>query len=255
MKVAFVFICLNENYWPFVGRMVESARTHFLPGHEVDYFFWSDMPSETTYGATVFPTEPVEWPLPTLFRYHLFLQQEETLAKYDYIFYADADMLFVNKVGDEILGEGLTGALHPMYAVSEKYRNHKTSIPPFEPNPLSSAYVHEPFPKNYYAGGFQGGKSADFITAMKVMRKRIDQDFFQNYVARWNDESHWNRYLVENPPSVTLSPSYVYPDSLIVPYYVPIWGRPYLPRLVTLTKAFTANSVGAQAIQDIIKTL
>jgi hypothetical protein len=32
-------------------------------------------------------------------------------------------------------------------------------------------------------------------------------------VARWHDESHWNRYLIDHPPSLVLSPSYCcYPD-------------------------------------------
>src|SRR3990167_9224405 len=41
--------------------------------------------------ANFFEVEQVEWPLPTLFRYHTFLQQEEKLAEYDYIFYCDID--------------------------------------------------------------------------------------------------------------------------------------------------------------------
>lgn len=246
-KVAFVWICLNAPYWTFAKDMIEGAKTFFLPGHDVDYFLWSDMPDSINYGATVFPTEPVEWPLPTLMRYSLFLQQEEILAKYDYIFYCDVDMKFVNVVGDEILGEGLTGALHPMYA------RRKELEFPLEPNPESQAYIDTP--KHYFAGGFQGGKSDAFIKAMKVMKRSIDADFSKNYIARWNDESHWNRYLWDNPPSVILSPSYVYPDSLVDEYYKKIWGQDYQPKLITLTKKFTTNKEGGEAVKQMIDTL
>lgn len=249
-KVALCFICVNENYWEFITRTIEGAKKFFLPHHEVDYFVWSDLPKEETdkYEATIFQTESVEWPLPTLFRYHLFLQQEELLKKYDYVFYCDIDMVFANYIGDEVLGEGITAALHPMYALRNNF------VAPFEPNNESAAYV--PFDNNYYAGGFQGGKAKEFIKAMKEMKKTIDIDFENNnYIARWNDESHWNKYLKDNPPSIVLSPAYIYPDSLINEYYIKIWGRNYSPKLITLTKKFTVNSAGGAAIQEQLKTL
>jgi hypothetical protein len=262
-KIAFVWICLNAPYWQYAHDMIEGAKKFFLPGHDTDYFLWSDMPPESNYGATVFPTEAVDWPLPTLMRYSLFLQQEEKLKEYDYIFYCDVDMKFVGVVGDEILGEGLTAAQHPMYALDKKF------WPPYEPNQESTAYINRPgkvvsengqprFMPLYYAGGFQGGKSDVFIKAMKVMKKSIDADFSKNYVAIWNDESHWNKYLTENPPDVVLTPSYIYPDSLIKEYYEPIWGCSYQPKLMTLTKKFSTSAEAAQATMaaiDHLKTL
>ena len=199
-----------------------------------------------------FEVESVEWPLPTLFRYHTFLQQEEKLAQYDYIVYCDIDMVFANYISDEILPPfetgGLFAVLHPMYALRDNF------LAPYEPNPQSAAYV--PFYNTYYAGGFQGRKSADFIKAMKEMRRTIDLDFEKNnYISRWNDESHWNFFLKNNPPSIVLSPAYIYPDSLIQDYYVKVWGRNYSPKIITLTKKFTVTKEGAQAISEQMKTL
>ena len=157
-------------------------------------------------------------------------------------------MLFANYVGDEILGEGLTAALHPMYALRQNFKA------PFEPNPQSAAFV--PFHNTYYAGGFQGGKSADFIKAMKEMRRTIDLDFEKNnYIAIWNDESHYNRYLKDNPPAITLSPAYIYPDSLINEYYTKIWGRNYSPKIITLTKKFSTSKEAGQIINEQLKTM
>lgn len=303
-KVAFLCICLNEPYWPFAKDMIEGAKQFFLPGHQTDFFFWTDMPEPSTvsidkaietlntfkkqdknayidglndglqkatdllkntvesekkmFGATYFKTEPFPWPLPTLFRYSLFLQQEERLKDYDYIFYCDVDMKFVGVVGDEILGNGLTAAQHPMYALRKQY------WPPYEPNEHSTAYIKRPgrvisdegkprFMPLYFAGGFQGGKTSIFMEAMKEMNKNIKEDYAKNYIAIWNDETHWNKYLSDNPPEVVLSPSYIYPDSLIEEYYVPIWGCNYPPKLMTLTKKFSISAEGGQAVQKMLQ--
>lgn len=310
-KVAFVYICLNPLYWEFAPKMVEGARKFFLPGHNTDFFFWTDIPEKDedvttkmrkgfkdvgintddnnmffndvivnnrqmnlnkivqsvialrkTSGVTIFPTESVDWPMPTLMRYHLFLQQEEKLKEYDYIFYCDIDMLFANVVGDEILGQGLTAAPHPGYYLKKEY------YPPYEPNEFSQAYIPRPgklvsdpdsknpakqrFMPHYYAGGFQGGKSAQFIQAMKEMKAMIDKDLAMKYVPIWNDESIWNAYLFKNPPSVFLTPSYIYPDSLIKEYYEPLWGRAFQPKLITITKWFSISKEGGEAIKKML---
>lgn len=362
-KIALVFICLNDHYWPYLSQVIKDCRQNFLPQHNVDYFAWTDFNEEskkkilnsleqvfvlwqkatqdkkqeyvntllaafaqlvrlyeifyptqvleavtelqkqgmvfkrdgskfwiesvrpmtdtdvmmfyavaqnilllaysdldhTLKGVNIIETEAVAWPAPTLMRYHLFLNQEEKLKEYDYIFYLDADMKVVAKVSDEILGEGLTAAEHPMYSLRKQY------IPPYEPNKESTAYIPRPgevtedetgrprFKPYYYAGGFQGGPAKLFIKAMKVMKANIDKDFNNNYVAIWNDESHWNKYLSEHTPSIVLSPSYIYPDSLIKEYYIPLWGRDYEPKIITLTKPFSLSAQGAEEINKFIK--
>lgn len=246
-KVAVLFICLNAPYWEYAKDAIEGAQKFLLPDHDKDFFLWSDMPEDVSYGATVFPTEPATWPFPTLMRYHLFLQQAEILKTYDYIFYCDIDMRFVDVVGNEILGDGLTAVQHPMYAIRNELKA------PYEPNPRSTAYIS--LPMGYFAGGFQGGKADKFLAAMSVLKNNIDTDFNGNYVARWNDESHWNRYLYDNPPGIILDPAYVYPDSLIEVYYEKVWGRKIKPKLITLTKKFTVSKEGGDAVKNIVDTI
>lgn len=260
-RVALLFICLNEPYWQYIKPVIDGARQFLLPGHDTDIFLWSDIPAEQTkdWGIKeVFPTEPLEWPMPTLLRYHLFLQQEEKLKDYDYIFYCDADMKFVNYVGDEILGADLTAAQHPGYALSQRFWI------PYDPNPESEAHIPRPgkvifdphtgqnkFMPLFYAGGFQGGTRESFIKSWKVMSEKIDKDLDKNYMALWNDQAHWNNYLWKNPPSVVLSPSYIYPDSLINEYYIPIWGTNYPPKIITLTKPFTLQKLSEKELKEL----
>ena len=282
-KVALVSICLNPAYWPYLGPMVESAKKFLLKGHQVDFFVWSDIDENSqqitqswqamgvnpgslgslpeminsTYRIkdtiNIIPQESAQWPLPTLMRYHLFLREEERLKDYDFILYVDVDMLFVSPVGIEILGD-LVGAQHPMYAVK------RGLIPPYEPDLKSQAFIPRPgrviikngkkmFEPLYFAGGFQGGRSDKFIKAMKKMKEMIDKDFSNDRIPIWNDETIWNAYLFKNPPTTVLSPSYVYPDSLIKSYYIPVWGKNYLPKIITLTKPFTTSKAAGIALQ------
>lgn len=261
-RVALCFICVNKPYWEFAKQAIEGASELFLPGHDVDYFLFTDMPEDKEprlkeLNVKFFPLEAIEWPMPTLMRFHTMLSQEEELVKYDYVYYCDIDMKFVNVVGDEILGPDITAAQHPMYALK------KNLWPPYEPNTDSQAYIKRPgmvimdegkkrFMPLYFAGGLQGGKADKFIQAMKDVRKMIDADLANNYIAIWNDESYWNKWLAENPPSTVLSPSYIYPDSLIKEYYEPLWGCSYPPRLVTLTKKFTTSKEGGEAVAKMI---
>jgi hypothetical protein len=264
MKIALLFVCVNQPYWPYLKDVIADCDNNFLTnrqlGHTVDYFAWTDLPEGTTYGATVFPMDEMQWPMPTLMRYHFFLQQEEILKDYDYIFYLDADMRVVAPIGNEILGEGLTVAEHPMYAFK------RGLYAPLEPNPESTAFVKrfgmittdetdgKPWFKPVYAaGGFQGGKAKEFLKAMHAIKKTIDDDFKKNYIAIWNDETHWNKYLSDYKGKVTvLSPSYVYPDSLIKEYYEPLWGKSYVPKIITLTKPFTVSKEGGEAVRKML---
>lgn len=264
-KVAVVVICLNKLYWEYLPPMIESARKFLLKGHAVDFICWTDMPTDTKIDAKIIPTETFAWPLPTLNRFHLFLREEELLSTYDYIFYVDSDMKFVGLVGDEILGNGLTAAVHPMYYLRQNL------IPPYEDNPKSASYIprlgrmfnengQKRFQPLYLAGGFQGGRSDVFIEAMKEMKGMIDKDFIENnYIPKWNDETTWNAYLFKHHTLmegvVVLDPSYVYPDSLNKVYYQKAWGRNFVPKLITLTKKFSLSKEGGANVDRTIQNL
>jgi histo-blood group ABO system transferase len=142
---------------------------------------------------------------------------KELIKKEDYLFYCDADMLFVDSVGDEILGD-LVATIHPGFQGGR-------GTP--ETNPKSLAYV---LPKEnliYYAGGFNGGTSKNFLKMSETIDKNIDVDMGNNFIAIWHDESHMNRYFIDNKPAITLDPSYCYPES---------WNLPYKKRLLALDK-------------------
>lgn len=266
-KVGLMFIAVNPPYWQYAKQVIDGINQYFLPGHEIEIMLWTDMQSwpeakDVSYGATVFPVEQMDWPYPTLMRYHFFLKQEKYLKKFDYIFYLDLDMRVVHVVGDEVFGKSLTMACHPMYQLQQPMWL------PYEPNPASTAYIKQPgriiskdgkhmFQPLYAAGGFQGGTTESFLEAMKSMRDNIDRDLDTGYIARWNDESHWNKYLFEHGMDdvVVLDTSYIYPDSMVNEYYKKLWGRDYTPRIITLTKPFSTSKEGGAAAAELMRNL
>ena len=109
----------------------------------------------------------------------------------------------MNTVGDEILGDGLTAVLHQgfMGVPREKFE--------YETRPESMVCVHPSEGTSYYAGGFQGGTSMQYIDAMRTMRRWISLDEAYGIIPRWHDESAWARLTIDTPPSVILGPKYM----------------------------------------------
>jgi histo-blood group ABO system transferase len=134
-------------------------------------------------------------------------------------------MLFVDQVGDEILGERVA-TLHPGFIGKRGS---------YETDPRSLACVYPTEGAYYFAGGFYGGKSEEVLKICRVLSERIDQDLKDGVIAVWHDESHWNRYCIDHPPTVVLTPSYCYPES---------WQLGFRKRLLALDKDHHAFRFG-----------
>ncbi len=50
------------------------------------------------------------------------------------------------------------------------------------------------------------------------LANNIDIDYSRGIIAVWHDESHMNRYFIDNSPTVILSPSYCYPENVNLSY-------------------------------------
>jgi hypothetical protein len=227
-KVLLIAIATGK-YHSFIEPMIGSAREFFLSGesHDVNFLVFTDNPTlipdhSDTY-TSVWEHRP--WPYPTLLRYHAFLSQKDFISGYDYLFYCDADMLFVAPVGDEILVDGLVATIHPGF-----YNKHINDFS-YERNENSTAYIPYGHGENYYAGGFNGGRSADFIEMCKVIKHNIDVDHSKDIIAEWHDESQLNKYFYDVvSPAKKLDPSYCFPEA--------DWAKdlPFDKKLIALDK-------------------
>lgn len=163
------------------------------------------------------------WPDATLYRYHAILENEKRFSYYDYLYLCDADMRFETHVGDEIYAP-LVAVQHPGY-----FRLQRNL--PYENRYESAAFIRGAR-GTYYAGGFVGGERDAFLDLARRIAEQIDADDEKGIVARWHDESHLNKQLALYPPTVTLPPSYCYPDDASA---YP-WLKPFPRILVALDK-------------------
>jgi SAM-dependent methyltransferase len=231
MKICILTIATNR-YLRFVEPLRASIARNCLQGHAIRHLLFTNHAIESSQTLRTHRIAHEPWPLPTLRRYEHFLAQKEFILDHDYCFYMDADMRVDGRVGDEILGE-LVAVRHPyqsfLPATERAYERH----------PLSLACVPVGQGTTYYAGGFQGGRSAAFMEMAAVLAARIRDDMDRGIVAVWHDESHLNRYLADHPPSVSLSPDYCFPEDW---YHTgqPHAGHALEPKIVALQKNHAA---------------
>ena len=223
MKIGLISIATN-NYTDFIDPLYKSADMFFCPTHEVSYFLFTNkqdyVPScRRTVVKNIIQHEP--WPHMTLKRFHIFEQYKQILSEMDYLFYCDADMLFVNSVDEEILNDRVV-TIHPGFF------NKQPKLFTYDDNPNSTAYIPKGAGRRYYAGGFNGGKSNLFLQMCSQLKNNIQKDLEKNIIAKWHDESHLNHYYnMTTKPTLELTPSYCYPES---------WNIPFDKKLLALDK-------------------
>jgi len=210
MNVALCIIATGK-YITFVEPLLASADRHFFPYESRRYHLFTDTKSGPMMRVMVHPVPKTPWPTPTLFRYHYILSAVDHFTDCEYVFYIDADSLFVGNVAEEVCCTGLTAVEHSGYV------GRRPQFLPYCRKRRSTAYVQRGHGEKYYAGGFQGGRTRLWIEAMQDIAERIDEDMANEITAEWHDESHWNRYLIDHPPSIALSPEYCRPESSSLP--------------------------------------
>lgn len=212
MKVALLIVATGK-YIDFLSDFIRSADKYFMTDLNVDYHLFTDAfyPSLGKYNAHRVAHNP--WPASTLNRFHFFKQDEESLQNYDYLFYIDVDTLFTAPVTSEILSDRTVVQHCGFVSVRGSY----------ETNPKSTSYVASNEGTHYFGGGFWGFSNTEFWRFINKAIEMIDTDKANGIVPVHNDESVLNRYLIDNKPTLILSPSYHYPQSEL-PYYKKIWG-------------------------------
>ena len=224
MNICILTIATNK-YIQFVERLYNNLEENFLNGHNLECLLFTEHDVETSDNVRVSQIEHEPWPMPTLKRYNYFVKEKEFISEFDYCFYFDVDMGIVDKVGDEVLSD-LVATMHPYQSFYPKGERS------YDRNPKSLAYVApgDEGP-NYYAGGFNGGSTKRFLEMSEVISDRVNKDLENDVIALWHDESQMNRYLIDNPPTLSLNPSYCFAEEQMKnPSY------PYDPKIIALKK-------------------
>lgn len=216
MNVAILYICTGE-YSIFWEDFYTSAKLNLLIKHNKHFFVFTDnleLHNRKNYNDTTFiQQKKMGWPFDTLYRYKFFLRINDTLEKYDYVYYINANALIVGEVGDEIFPTPslLIGSQHPCFF------DKKPDEFIYERNPDSLAYIEKGKGNHYVMGAFIGGEAIAFMQMCKQLNDNIDSDYQNNIIALWHDESHYNRFILDCSYKL-LSPSYVYPEEMEIPF-------------------------------------
>jgi histo-blood group ABO system transferase len=213
-----LLITATGKYINFVDPLIQTAERYFCTHHNVTYFVFTDGVAPVHQKVVKIPHVQMGWPYDTMMRFHTYYKHQDSFAHMDYLFAIDADMLFNAPIGDEILSDRV-GVRHPQFLFERGI---------YETNPLSTAYIHRSEGKRYFAGGFYGGTRPEFLRLVRTTMQSIDTDLARGFVAVFNDESHLNRYFIDNPPSRALSPAYCHFEN---------WQQsPYPKKILALDK-------------------
>jgi hypothetical protein len=224
--VGILYICTGR-YAIFWKKFFLSAEKNFLPGYKKKYFVFTDekkLYAETNPSVQKIYQETLGWPYNTLFRFKTFLKAEEELKKCDYLFFFNANIIFVDKVNNEILpdasNDGLLVVKHPGFW-------DKTNADfLYDRNIFSTAYIPHGKGEYYFMGGCNGGQATAYLQLIKTLNKNIHTDLDKDIIALWHDESHLNNYMLDKNPKI-LSPAYGFVEG---------YDMPFKPKILVLLK-------------------
>ena len=149
----------------FLELFLQTAEKHFMVGHKVTYYVFTDRPGDVPRvplgeGRQVVVLEVrsyLRWQDVCMLRMEMIsnYSRRRFLHEVAYLVCVDVDMRFRDHVGVEILSP-LFGTLHPGFYVVA--REDFT----YERRPQSQVHVPRDEGEFYYAGGFFGGSVARF---------------------------------------------------------------------------------------------
>ncbi len=202
-------------FWP---GFYESWKRMFFPESKRKIFIFSDSPLEyfiesgKVEDSSILVYTHIEnkpWPYVILLRYQLFVRYAVLWKDCDYIFYINGDYVFYKRIGAEILPTEEESGL--VVAEHQKSLELKPEEYPYERNPQSTAFIPVGEGEHYFAGGFNGGRSADFLRLSREIDEATQRDLDNGIIAVWHDESQLNARLLNRKVKV-LSPWYVWPS-------------------------------------------
>ena len=207
-NIGLIVTVLGRSYASFLQRLITTADKYFMNGQNVTYFMFTDDLSlgrsiKTKRRIVATEVKDKGWPCNTLLRFGSISAHRKQFASVHFLYALDVDVYFEDMVDTEIL-ENLVGTLHVGYYLSPR------ASYTYDNNPLSTAYINKSEGEYYFIGAFFGGCRNAIIQMAETIERNIKKDLKEHhYIALWHDESHLNRYFIDNLPTKILSPEYL----------------------------------------------
>ena len=192
-KIGILYICTGP-YAKLFKEFYKTFYQHFLKGQaEFKFYVWTD--SDEIIGSDdviIYPHKYAGYPWDTLLRYEMFLEAKNDFADRDYLFFFNANALFLEDVGEEIL----PSTEDELVAMNWHIYNNISFLQPYEMDKKSTAYI-PPFtpPFRYYSGQFNGGTKVEFLKLIETCAKNVRIDMQNGLLAKSLDQDYLNHYL------------------------------------------------------------
>ena len=194
-KIAIVFLG-TDKYIKFFPKYYVTIKRKFLTKTIKKFFVLTDKihnPYLKKKDITIVPVKHTTFPFSTLLRFRYMDKISKKLKSYSHIIFIDADMYincFISEKEFFFHNKPLFGVRHPNFL---KKRGT------FEYNLNSLASVNQDDDLSIYIQGcFWGGKTNSVLKLIKILNKRINEDLKKKIIAIFHDESHLNKYFIEN---------------------------------------------------------
>ncbi len=216
-----IFSLATKNYKDFCTNFLFGFNNYFLPEANKEFIIFTDDINYHSLQKENITTSFIEheaWPMITLKRYGNINKFKDRIAEDDLCIFADIDLMPVATI-DSLTVNRYFGVEHP----GNYYVNNIDSL---ETNTNSTAYVNIhnlPINYKYIQGCLWGGIGKDFINMIILLKENTEKDLNNNIIAKWHDESHLNKFCIDNFKDFKiLPPSCSYPEtwSLPIPKYI-----------------------------------
>lgn len=247
-KIAILYIAIGQ-YDIFWKDFFLSSEKFFLANHTREYFIFTD--SKKLYQESLpivhkIYQKDLGFTFNTLKRFEMFASIQKQLADFDFIFFFNANTLFVQEIGDFFLPikENFTLTSH-IFEIPSEFT--------FDRNKKSTAYIPRYLGKYYVRGGVNGGKSSYYLEMIEKLSKDIQINLANNIIAIWHDESHLNHYMLNREDIKVFHPGFCYAEEQNWPFEIFILMRNKIKYFGTYPNKEATQSKIASLINHIKK--
>lgn len=223
-SIGILYICSGQ-YITFWKDFYDSFEDKFLNNTIKHYFVFTDHKNiyqKENPRVHIHSVDNLPWPLPTLLKYHMFLEYKVELKNMDYLYQSNANIICSQTVTEE---EFLPdGSEEVFFTIHPGFLNVHSEHCPFERRKESAAYVPHSKKAKYVFGAMNGGRSNSYLEMIQNIENNIEIDLKKNIIAKWHDESYVNHYAAYLENKKLLSPAYCYPVGFEVKYPKKIIG-------------------------------
>lgn len=234
-----VFSIATNGYLYYYEKMIDSFFKVCNSSIEIEFHLFTDDLVEahkianrySNISIHVHEIDSYGWPEATLLRYEIYKKHLSSIHAKNFM-HLDADMLFIGDIFGNFSELVETNAMslvrHPgFYRESNSiFRTWRSlglkqflsdliglikygALGTWETNRKSTAFTPRRLRRLYYCGGIWIGPSKAFRSFIDVNSKNVATDLSANFIAKWHDESHLNKWSTMNN-FIELSPSFCF---------------------------------------------